>query len=123
VSNATEKSITQFLIMFLFGIFLTFFLFSLTVNGKQMQPDPKRVGEIRAALILHGYEPGKSWGEVQEMLRGIADKHGWQVKHAPDARVLILLGLGNKYSDPSVALEGTNHVDYRKSSDPEENRK
>jgi hypothetical protein len=82
-----------------------------TANAKQTQPDPKRVLEIKQALIAHGYEPGKSWPQVQELLRGIAREHGWQTHHAPDARVLILLGLGNKYSDPAVALAGHNHLD------------
>jgi hypothetical protein len=86
----------------------------------QKQPDAKRVLEIRAALITHGYEPGKSWTEVQELLRGIAREHGWQTHHAPDARVLILLGLGNEHSDPYVATHGTNHLDYKKTQDPED---
>lgn len=81
------------------------------LHGKQTQPDLKRVREIQAALMAHGYSPGKTWGDTQEILRCIAGDHGWQIIHAPDARVLILLGLGNKDSDPAVALAGRNHLD------------
>lgn len=82
-------------------------------EGKQTQPDPKRVKEIQAALIAYGYVPGKTWPETQNILREIAKDHHWQTHRVPDARVLILLGLGNKYSDPSVAAEGRNHLDGR----------
>lgn len=77
---------------------------SLTAKGKpgQLVPDAKRQKEIRTALVEHGYESGKTWVQTQDILREIARVHHWQGKHAPDARVLILLGLGNKYSDPSV---------------------
>lgn len=76
--------------------------FSSNAFAKQTQPDPKRQTQIRAALVSHGYEPGKNWHETQEILRQIARDHHWQHTHAPDARVLILLGLGNKYSNPDV---------------------
>lgn len=46
------------------------------------------------------------------MLRSIADEHGWQTKFAPDARVLIILGLGNKNSDVEyVENNGHDHLD------------
>lgn len=77
----------------------------------QTQPDPKRVKQIQAALVEHGYEPGKNWHETQEILRTIARNHQWQTHRAPDARVLILLGLGNPHSNPDVTLEGHNHLD------------
>jgi hypothetical protein len=72
------------------------------VFGKQMQPTPKRVREIQRALQDHGYSAGKTWHETQEILRGIAGAHGWQTHRAPDARVLIFLGLGNEHSDPDI---------------------
>jgi len=78
---------------------------SYVTSAKQMTPDVKRQREIRAALIAHGYEPGKSWSEVVVLLKQIAREHCWQHSHAPDARVLILLGLGNKHSDPDVLNE------------------
>lgn len=62
-------------------------------------PDAKRVKEIQAALVAHGFEAGKTWHDTQEICRGIAAEHHWQTHFAPDARVLILIGLGNKYSD------------------------
>lgn len=68
----------------------------------QLVPDPKRQAQIRQALIEHGYQPGKSWPETQEILREIARQHHWPHKHAPDAKTLIFLGLGNKYSDPDI---------------------
>jgi len=82
-----------------------------SVFGKQMQPDPKRQAEIRHALVEHGYQAGKTWLETQEILRQIARDHHWQHTHAPDARVLILLGLGNRYSNSAVTEEGRNHLD------------
>jgi hypothetical protein len=94
-----------------------------TVYAKQMQPDPKRVHQIQARLVEHGYPATTTWAQAQEVLRDIARQHGWQTHHAPDARVLILLGLGNKYSDPDVALAGTNHLDYKKTQDPEAEEK
>lgn len=90
--------------------------------AKQTQPDVKRVKQIQAALVEHGYEAGKTWAGTQEILRGIARDHGWQTHHAPDARVLILLDLGNLHSDPAVALEGSNYLDYKKTVDPEEDK-
>lgn len=90
-----------------------------TLQARQTQPDAKRVKQIQAALEEHGYEAGKNWHETQEILRGIAKYNHWQIHRAPDARVLILLGLGNKYSDPTVALEGLNYLDHKKTEDSE----
>jgi hypothetical protein len=81
------------------------------LHARQTQPDQKRVREIQAALVAHGFEPGRSWPETQKLLRDIARSHHWQTHRAPDARVLILLGLGNKYSDPDVLLEEHNRLD------------
>ncbi len=95
-------------------IFLLFLLLLWTIAAwGQTQPDGKRVTEIQAALLAHGFESGKTWHETQEILRGIAREHGWQTHRAPDARVLILLGLGNRYSNPGVATEGTNRLDEK----------
>lgn len=79
------------------------------LHARQTQPDPKRVHEIQAALVDHNYAPGKNWRETQEILRTIARDHHWQARYAPDARVLILLGLSN--NDPQVIEEGHNHLD------------
>ena len=68
-----------------------------------MQPSPDRIAEIQSALKAHGYEPGTTWEEAQEVCRKIADEHQWQTDHAPDARVLILLGLAGPHADPAVA--------------------
>jgi hypothetical protein len=73
-----------------------------STESAQMQPSPDRVLEIQAALRAHGYDPGTTWEETQEACRKIADQHMWQTDHAPDARVLILLGLGGPHSDPAV---------------------
>jgi hypothetical protein len=92
-------------------LILALLIITATVYGKQTQPDAKRVREIQAALVSHGFEPGRSWSETQELLRDIARSHHWQTHRAPDARVLIILGLGNKYSDPDVLLEEHNRLD------------
>lgn len=47
--------------------------------------------------------PGTTWEERQEVCQRIADQHQWQTDHAPDARVLILLGLAGPHADPAVA--------------------
>jgi hypothetical protein len=57
-----------------------------------MQPSVERIAAIQSALKAHGYEPGNTWKQTQEVCRKIADEHMWQTDHAPDARVLILLG-------------------------------
>lgn len=105
-------------------VLLLFFLFAVVavVTAKQTQPDAKRVKQVQTALVEHGYEAGKTWSQTQEILRGIARDHGWQTRRAPDARVLILLDLGNLHSDPAVALEGSNYLDYKKTVDPEEDK-
>jgi hypothetical protein len=76
---------------------------SKNAESVQAQPTPERIAEIQAALKAHGYEPGATWEETQEACRKIADEHMWQTDHAPDVRVLILLGLGGPHSDPAVA--------------------
>lgn len=78
---------------------------------KQTQPDAKRVRQIQAALLDHGFKPGRTWAETQEICRGIARDHGWQTLHAPDARVLILIGLGNKNGNSDVITWGHDHLD------------
>ena len=97
-------------ILAVFG-FLCYLLAGGFAFARQTQPDAKRVKEIQAALVEHSYEPGKNWHETQEILRGIARDHQWQTHRAPDARVLILLGLGNPHSNSDVTLEGRNHLD------------
>jgi hypothetical protein len=81
------------------------------LHAAQTQPDAKRVKQIQSALLSHGYQPGKTWAETQSILRGIAGTRDWQVVRAPDARVLILLGLGNDNSDISVTTAPHNHLD------------
>lgn len=102
-------------LVFLFGLFvglaIWWILAPVVCHAKQTQPDTKRVKEIQIALEEHGYVPGKTWHETQEMLRSVAKGHGWQTKYAPDARVLILLGLGNKYSNPWATELGHSHLD------------
>jgi hypothetical protein len=74
-----------------------------SAKGAQMEPSLERIAEIQSALKAHGYEPGSTWKETQEVCRKIADEHMWQTDHAPDARVLILLGLAGPHADPAVA--------------------
>ncbi len=79
--------------------------------AKQMQPDAKRIKQIQTALIDHNYPAGRTWFETQEILRGVARDHRWQVRYAPDARVLIILGLGNDHSDPEILDGPKNKLD------------
>jgi hypothetical protein len=83
----------------------------LYASPRQMQPDSKRIHQINEALEEHGYLSGKTWAQTQEICRSIAREHGWQTHRAPDARVLILLGLGNKHSDPDILTWPHNHLD------------
>ncbi len=82
------------------------------LQAKQTQPDPKRVRQIQIRLVEHGYPATTTWKQVQEVCRQVARGHGWQIRKAPDARVLILLGLGNEYSDPDILVWPNNHLDY-----------
>jgi hypothetical protein len=90
---------------------LVLFTSAVHAGPGQLQPDIKRQREIRLSLASHGYQPGTTWAETQSILRQIARDHHWQTKHAPDARVLILLQLGNKMSDPDVLTWPKNHLD------------
>jgi hypothetical protein len=76
-----------------------------------MQPSPQRVAEIQATLKAHGYDPGTTGEETQEVCRKIAEEHRWQTDHAPDVRVLILIGLGGPHSDSAVAQMKGNRLD------------
>jgi hypothetical protein len=85
-------------------------LLAQPISSQQLQPSSERVKQIQSALTAHGYQAGKSWHETQEICRQIANDHKWQTTHAPDARVLILIGLGNAHSDTDV-LTGSDHLD------------
>ncbi len=93
------------------GLLIWWILAPITCRARQTQPDMKRIKQIQVALIDHGYAPGKTWHETQEILRTIAQNHHWQTHRAPDARVLILLGLGNEHSDTDVLTEPKNRLD------------
>jgi len=84
-------------------------------TASQTHPDKKRIVEIQQALIDKGYMFGLPTGvwdnKTIETLKNIANDHGWQTSHVPDARVLILLDLGNKYSDPEVLKAPKNRLD------------
>jgi hypothetical protein len=90
---------------------------SKNLESVQSQPAPERIAEIQAALKAHGYEPGGTWEETQEVCRKIADEHMWQTDHAPDARVLILLGLGGPHSDPAVTQMQGDRLDKDQRTD------
>jgi hypothetical protein len=78
----------------------------------QVRPSADRIMEIQSALKAHGYDPGTSWEETQQVCRRIADEHMWQTDHSPDARVLILLGLTGPHSDPAVAQMPGGRLDH-----------
>jgi len=86
-------------------------------ESAQAQPSPERIAEIQSALKAHGYEPGDTWEETREVCRKIADEHMWQTDHAPDARVLILLGLGGPHSDPAVTQMQGDRLDKDQRTD------
>ena len=90
---------------------------SKNAESVQAQPAPERIAEIQAALKAHGYEPGATWEETQEVCRKIADEHMWQTDHAPDVRVLILLGLGGPHSDPAVTQMQGDRLDKDQRTD------
>lgn len=74
-------------------------------KGQQV-PDKARTLQIQQALLDKGFtdrQPTGVWDkETIAVCKDIANKNLWQIDHVPDARVLILLGLGNQYSDPYV---------------------
>jgi hypothetical protein len=79
----------------------------------QKQPDRKRVLQIQKAMIADGYligAPTGRWDKATiDMLAAIAQDHGWQTRHVPDARVLNLLGLGSTTAgvfEPTPNLPG-----------------
>lgn len=78
-------------------------------NGLK-EPDAKRKAEIVAALSSHGFKAG-NWQEAKTVMKGIAAEHGWQTNRVPDARVLILLDLGNVHSNPWVATQQGGRLD------------
>ena len=90
---------------------------SKNAESVQAQPTSERIAEIQAALTAHGYEPGATWEETQEVCRKIADDHMWQTDHAPDVRVLILLGLGGPHSDPAVTQMQGDRLDKDQRTD------
>lgn len=106
------KSILGLVLLFA-GVSLA--LITLDTPARQMHPDKKRTVEIQQALIAKGYMFGSPTGvwdnKTIEVLQQIAEDHKWQVTHVPDARVLILLELGNRYSDPNVVMMQPSHLD------------
>jgi len=80
----------------------------------QTQPTPGRIREIQAALLAKGLTTHPVDGKLktmQEDCRRIAEIHHWQVNRAPDARVLILIGLGNEHSNPYTAQQLGGYLD------------
>ena len=78
-------------------------------KSKQTQPDPARTTQIQEALVREGKLPavtGKWDRPTQDALAAMAREHGWSTCHVPDARVLVLLGLGSSTAGaatPTVA--------------------
>jgi len=65
--------------------------------------DEQRARDIQTALIREKYLDGQPTGKWDQhtkdaMVRFQAD-HGWQTKVTPDARALIVLGLGSKHEN------------------------
>jgi hypothetical protein len=80
----------------------------------QKEPLPQRVVEIQAALLAHNYKieaTGKWDDQTKTCLRDIANAHKWQVDHVPDARVLLLIGLGSKNQNPEVLTAPPDRLD------------
>lgn len=65
---------------------------------------PARATQIQAALVQHGYltgAPTGSWdGASVAAMRKLQSDHRWQTKLMPDARALIVLGLGPGSGNP-----------------------
>jgi hypothetical protein len=84
--------------------------------ANQLQPDKKRVVQIQQALLDHkfgSHAANGNWDDAtRSTLKQIAADNGWQTSHVPDARVLILIGLGNPHSDMDVTTQHRNHLDH-----------
>lgn len=69
----------------------------------QQAIDEQRAREIQAALIQQKYldgEPTGKWDQhTKEAMTRFQADHGWQTKVTPDARALIVLGLGPKHEN------------------------
>jgi endonuclease III len=81
---------------------------------KQTQPDKHRILEIQDALVsnnfMYGTPSGKWDQKTKDALAAIAQKHGWQTRHVPDARVLILMGLGPATAGISAPVYPANYA-------------
>jgi len=66
----------------------------------QQAIDSARTREIQQALISKGYLKGEPSGEMDAQTKAalakLQEEHGWQTRIVPDARALIVLGLGPK---------------------------
>ena len=71
--------------------------------------DSERATQIQAALIKNGYLTGTPSGhwdaESEGAMQRLQGAQGWQTKLTPDARALIMLGLGPNSATPSATLE------------------
>jgi|SRR5579864_1980968 len=81
----------------------------LCANG-QKEPDAKRKQQIVEALCSHGHDV-RNWTDAKAAMKQIAADNGWQTNRVPDARVLILLDLGNAHSNPWVATQRGGRLD------------
>ena len=95
--------------------FILVLLFACAAFANQKEPDTKRTREIQQALVEHGYTVqvnGKWNTETKAALAEIAKEHCWQAARVPDARVLIILGLGNKHSNEWVTTQPPGRLEY-----------
>lgn len=86
----------------------------------QKEIRPARALEIQKALVSHGYDVQVTgvWDyQTKVALFKIADGMEWQINHVPDARVLILLGLGNPMSNPAIAQQKGGQIDQEERAD------
>lgn len=86
----------------------------------QKEIAPARALEIQNALVAHGYsvETTGVWDRQTKLaLYKIADDMEWQINHVPDARVLILIGLGNPLSDQALAHQKGGQIDRDQRAD------
>ena len=90
---------------FIFRILMLWMLCSLMAGAEVPNA---RARQIQIALVHHGIPvpvTGRMDAKTTAALKRLAKENQWQTKRVPDARVLVMIGLGAKHNDLGGTLE------------------